>query len=46
MWIGVAYIAFWILTVIASIAMIIWTIANRVKEKRKEKEDFEKYKDY
>ena len=37
-WIIILYIGFWILTAIGSIAMIIWAIASRIKEKKIEKE--------
>ena len=36
-WIIILYIGFWILTAIGSIAMIIWAIASRIKEKKIEK---------
>ena len=34
----ILYVGFWILTAIGSIAMIIWAIASRIKEKKIEKE--------
>ena len=45
-WIIILYIGFWILTAIGSIAMIIWAIASRIKEKNIEKEKHKKYKEY
>ena len=45
-WIIILYIGFWILTAIGSIAMIIWAIASRIKEKKIEKEKHKKYKEY
>ena len=40
-WIIILYIGFWILTAIGSIAMIIWAIVSRIKEKKIEKEEIQ-----
>lgn len=44
--IGALVLLFWATIIIGSIALVIWTICSRIKEKKIEQEKHKKYKDY
>lgn len=44
--IGALVLLFWATIIIGSIALVIWAICSRIKEKKIEEEKHKKYKDY
>ncbi len=44
--IGALVLLFWLVIIIGSIALVIWAICSRIKEKKIEEEKHKKYKDY
>lgn len=43
---GALIILFWLAIIIGSIALVIWAIFSRIREKKIEEEKHKKYKDY